>query len=61
MLTTVLCARNTVPTVYQLLSKDEKTLEEYEALVIHDGQLTFGTIEMGDTKFIGQTRHFRVK
>jgi hypothetical protein len=44
MMTVELCARNSIPIVYELLAKDQKTLEDYEDLVIHDSQLSFGTI-----------------
>lgn len=45
MLTTEICSRSTLPILIQLLSKSEKSIVDYETLVIKDAQLEFNTID----------------
>jgi len=45
MLTTEICSRSNLPQIFELLRKNDKTLENYETLVIRDSLLVFGSIE----------------
>jgi len=36
MLTTELCSRSTVPKMYKLLAKKDKTIDDYQILVLKD-------------------------
>jgi hypothetical protein len=39
-----------------LLAKNDKTLQDYEALCIKDSELSFKAMEIGSLKYVGQVR-----
>ena len=55
-LSSEICARTSVDHVLSILRKADRTQDEYDSLLIRDGQLTFGDLTVGSLKYHGQTR-----
>lgn len=51
-----ICSRTSVSYVMSLLRQNEKSFEDYEALMVRDIQLGFGVLDFSSLKYTGQTR-----
>ena len=56
MLSTELCSKVGQSAMFDLLKKNDKTLYDFEQLMIKDSQLIFGQIESSNLLYLGQTR-----
>lgn len=47
------CDRASLAKLFELLSKQDKQIDDYETLVVRDSQLGFGTLETNSLKYLG--------
>jgi len=56
MLVSEICSHADVPTIFSLLRKQDKTVEDFDILLVRDTLLVFKKIEVGSLKYEGQSR-----
>jgi len=56
MLISEICSHADVTTIFSLLQKQDKTVEDYDILLLRDTSLLFKKIEIGSLRYEGQSR-----
>lgn len=56
LLISEICSHANAPKIFQLLRKNDKTVEEFEILLFRDTMLVSKKIEVGSLKYEGQSR-----